>query len=53
MKVAVSATGNNLEAELDPRFGRCQWFVIVDTDQLYQENEIAYSESGPRVFMPC
>ena len=30
MKVAVSATGQALEAEVDPRFGRCQHFVIVD-----------------------
>jgi predicted Fe-Mo cluster-binding NifX family protein len=34
MKVAVSATGENLEAQIDPRFGRCQYFVIVDTETM-------------------
>ena len=32
MKVAISATGNNLEAQVDPAFGRCQYFIIYDTD---------------------
>jgi predicted Fe-Mo cluster-binding NifX family protein len=30
MKIAISATGASLDAEVDPRFGRCQYFVIVD-----------------------
>jgi len=30
MKIAISATGPSLDAEVDPRFGRCQYFVIVD-----------------------
>jgi len=34
MKVAVSATGGSLEAHVDPRFGRCPYFVIVDTDTM-------------------
>lgn len=34
MKVAVAATGPNLDAALDPRFGRCGYFVIVDTDSM-------------------
>lgn len=32
MKVAVSAQGGDLSSELDPRFGRAGWFVIVDTE---------------------
>jgi predicted Fe-Mo cluster-binding NifX family protein len=31
-KVAISATGNNLEAQVDPAFGRCKYFIIYDTD---------------------
>jgi predicted Fe-Mo cluster-binding NifX family protein len=30
MKIAVSATSPALDAEVDPRFGRCQYFIIVD-----------------------
>lgn len=37
MKIAVTATGDGLEAEIDPRFGRCQKFVFVDTDTLETE----------------
>ncbi len=31
MKVAVTSYGNNLESEVDQRFGRSSWFVVVDT----------------------
>ncbi|MFZ5562991.1 MAG: NifB/NifX family molybdenum-iron cluster-binding protein [Thermodesulfobacteriota bacterium] len=34
MKVAVSSTGTDLSAKIDPRFGRCAYFVIVDTDDM-------------------
>ncbi len=34
MKVAVSATEKDLEALLDPLFGRCAYFIIVDTDDM-------------------
>lgn len=32
MKVAVSASGQNQEALVDPRFGRAHCFMIYDTD---------------------
>jgi predicted Fe-Mo cluster-binding NifX family protein len=32
MKIAISATGKTLDAEVDPRFGRCQYFIIADID---------------------
>ncbi len=31
MKIAVSATAPNLDAEVDLCFGRCRYFVIVDS----------------------
>ena len=34
MKLAVSATGDTLDSEIDPRFGRFQYFIIVDTETM-------------------
>ena len=34
MGIAVSATGPGLDASIDPRFGRCQQFVIVDPETM-------------------
>jgi len=38
MKIAISATGLDLDAEVDSRFGRCQYFVIVDPDTMQFES---------------
>lgn len=32
MRIAVSATGRDLESSLDPRFGRCPYFLLVDPE---------------------
>ncbi|MFC1883786.1 NifB/NifX family molybdenum-iron cluster-binding protein [Thermodesulfobacteriota bacterium] len=37
MKVAISSNGKDLESEIDPRFGRCAYFLIVNTDNLHVE----------------
>lgn len=34
MKIAVSATEPNIDANVEPRFGRCPYFVIVDPDTM-------------------
>jgi len=34
MKVAVSSTGKNFDAQVDPRFGRCQFFIVVNPDDM-------------------
>jgi len=34
MKIAISATGPSLDAEVDPRFGRCQYFIIADPETM-------------------
>jgi predicted Fe-Mo cluster-binding NifX family protein len=34
MKVCVSATADNLNAQLDPRFGRCLYLLIVDSENM-------------------
>lgn len=33
MKIAVSARGKGLDAEVDPRFGRASFIVLVDPDR--------------------
>jgi len=37
MKIAISSTGPDLESEVDPRFGRCQYFMIVELDDMSLE----------------
>ena len=37
MKLAITATGPALDAEIDPRFGRCQYFVLVDPETMQFE----------------
>jgi predicted Fe-Mo cluster-binding NifX family protein len=34
MKVAITAVKPSLESAIDPRFGRCAYFVIVETDDM-------------------
>jgi len=34
MKICVTAQGNNLDSQVDQRFGRCQYFIIVEIDTL-------------------
>jgi predicted Fe-Mo cluster-binding NifX family protein len=34
MRAAVTSTGPSLDAALDPRFGRCAYFVIIETDDM-------------------
>lgn len=32
MKLAISSKGKTLESEVDPRFGRCKYFILCDED---------------------
>ena len=34
MKLAFSATGRDLDSDIDPRFGRCAYFLIVNPDDM-------------------
>jgi predicted Fe-Mo cluster-binding NifX family protein len=34
MKICITSTGPTLGSKIDPRFGRCQYFIIVDPDTL-------------------
>jgi len=34
MKIAVSSTGQDLNASVDARFGRCQYFIIIEPETM-------------------
>ena len=34
MKICVSAVSGSLDSQIDPRFGRCQYFVLVDSETM-------------------
>jgi predicted Fe-Mo cluster-binding NifX family protein len=49
MKIAISSMGKDLDAQIDPRFGRCQYFVLVDPETLAfetVENESLMTSGG-------
>ena len=34
MKIAITSTGQTLDSQVDPRFGRAACFIIVDTETM-------------------
>lgn len=49
MKIGISSKGKDLNSEVDPRFGRCSYFLIVDVDTLNFEtigNESMMASGG-------
>jgi predicted Fe-Mo cluster-binding NifX family protein len=37
MKIAITATAPDLDADIDPRFGRCRYFIIIDPETIELE----------------
>jgi predicted Fe-Mo cluster-binding NifX family protein len=44
MRIAVTSTGKELISDMDPRFGRAKYFVIVDSETL--EYEVAENKQN-------
>ena len=49
MKIVITSTGKTLDSQVDPRFGRSAYFVIIDTETMdfsVIENESAAAAGG-------
>ena len=52
MKIAISSTGKDLDVQLDPRFGRCRYFIFIDPETMEfeaSENEGLMAAGGAGV----
>jgi len=47
MKIAITSSGPDLNAQIDPRFGRCPYFLIIDSKTKKFE---AIKNSGVQAF---
>lgn len=49
MKICITSTGTSIDSNVDPRFGRCPFFIIYDTDSdtfEFLENESREAMGG-------
>ena len=46
MKIAISAVGQTLDSEVDSRFGRCRYFVIVDLETMQSKALVNSGATG-------
>ncbi|MDD9301694.1 MAG: NifB/NifX family molybdenum-iron cluster-binding protein [Desulfobacter sp.] len=48
MKIAITSQGQDLDAQVDPRFGRAAYIIVVDTESL--EFEVIDNEENKNAF---
>ncbi len=49
MRICITSTGKDLDAQIDPRFGRCAYFLFINTDDMNVEavpNQSALATGG-------
>lgn len=47
MIIAIAASENHLKSNIDPHFGRCDWFCLYDTEtkkSSFIENPVRYNQ---------
>ena len=47
MIIAIAASENHLKANVDPHFGRCDWYCLYDTEtkkSSFIENPVRYNQ---------
>lgn len=52
MKIAITSKGTELSSEIDPRFGRCKYFIFIDTETMEfvcKENPFINASGGAGV----
>jgi len=50
MKIAISSDGKDLESQVDMRFGRCPYFIIVDVEGKEIKNHEAIENTAAKQF---
>lgn len=48
MKIAVTSKGRDLDSQVDPRFGRAAYILVIDTDTL--EYEVVDNSENAKAF---
>ncbi|MBN2421733.1 NifB/NifX family molybdenum-iron cluster-binding protein [Candidatus Woesearchaeota archaeon] len=46
MKIVISSNGESLESDVDMRFGRCKYFIVVETENKEIKNFSAVENQG-------
>ncbi len=47
MRICVTSQGITLESQVDPRFGRCAYFILVETDTMqFEAVENSHSQTS-------
>ncbi|MHA1123335.1 MAG: NifB/NifX family molybdenum-iron cluster-binding protein [Candidatus Heimdallarchaeota archaeon] len=46
MKIAISSSGDNLQSGVDPRFGRCKNFIIIEISDM----SLTVHQNSPNAF---
>ena len=47
MKICVTSRGDNLDSEVDPRFGRCNYFLFINSETMeFEAVENSFAQAG-------